>query len=132
VAAGIVAAENSGDYTSACDYYVPSLQSSCKTQMSAAVSASPSALASAIGHASNFGIGYVAVKGNDALVGTTGTFCSSGSCFTNSDPAALFSAGKSFAALWTAANGNTSSNAYSLAPVTEVGGKWYLYSPSDS
>jgi hypothetical protein len=132
VVAGIIAAENSGNYVAACNYDAPDLQSQCKSQLSAAVSASPSALASAVGHATNFGIGYVAVQGDQALVGTTGTFCSSGSCYTNTDPAAIFSSGKSFSAQWTDANDNGSSGSYALAPCTEVNGKWYIYSPPSS
>jgi hypothetical protein len=130
--AGIIAAENSGNYVEACNYDVPDLQSQCRSQLSAAVSASPSAMASAIGHATNFGIGYAVVQGDQALVGTTGTFCSSGSCFTNTDPAAIFSSGKSFSALWTDANDSNSSGSYELAPCTEVNGKWYIYSPPSS
>lgn len=133
VVAGVVAAENSGNYTSVCSYYEPTTQSECKSQVSAAVSASPSAVASAIGHASNVGIGYTAIHGTEALVGTTGTFCASGSCFTNTNPAAIFSSGKSFSDLWSAAVGTeSSSNSYSLAPCTELNGKWYIYSPSSS
>jgi hypothetical protein len=132
VVAGIAAAENSGNYTSVCPYYAPATQSQCKSQISAAVSASPSAVASAVGHATNFGIGYTAIHGTEALVGTTGTFCASGSCFTNTDAAAVFSTGKSFSDLWNGANNSDASNTYSLAPCTEVDGKWYIYSPSTS
>jgi hypothetical protein len=132
VVAGIAAAENSGNYTSVCQYYVPPTQSQCTSQISAAVSASPSAVASAVGHATNFGIGYTVIHGTEALVGTTGTFCASGSCFTNTDPAAIFSTGKSFSDLWSSANNSGSSNAYALAPCTEVDGKWYVYAPSTS
>lgn len=132
VVAGIAAAENSGNYTSVCQYYVPSTQSQCTSQISAAVSASPSAVASAVGHATNFGIGYTVIHGTEALVGTTGKFCASGSCFTNTDPAAIFFTGKSFTDLWSDASNDDSSNTYSLAPCTEVDGKWYVYSPSTS
>jgi hypothetical protein len=133
VVAGLIAAENSGDYVAACDYYPPALESQCKTQMAAVASASPSALASAMARVTNFGVGYVAIHGDEALVGTTGTFCSSGSCFTNSDPAALLSSGRSFSSLWTASNSSGGdSNSYSLAPISESGGKWYIYSPSSS
>jgi hypothetical protein len=132
VVAGIAAAENSGNYASACNYYVPDTQSQCKSQISAAVSASPSAVASAVGHATNFGIGYTAISGTEALVGTTGTFCASGSCYTNTNPAAIFSSGKSFGDLWTDAQNSGDTNSYSLAPCTEVDGKWYIYAPSSS
>jgi hypothetical protein len=117
----------SGQFLADCAYVEPDEQAECKSSLS---SLGPSAMASAAGTAKNFAIGYTVVDGNEALVGTTGTFCSpdsSPSCFTNTDPAAIFSTGKSFATLWSEANGDqTSSSAYSLAPCIEVGGKWYL------
>jgi hypothetical protein len=126
----------SGQLLADCSYVEPSEQSQCKSSInSVEASLGPSALASAAGTATNFGIGYTAIHGDEALVGTTGTFCSSDSgssgsspsCFTNTDPAAIFSSGKSFATLWSEANSSqSSSDAYSLAPCIEVGGKWYL------
>jgi hypothetical protein len=117
----------SGQFTADCAYVEPDEQAECKSSLA---SIGPSAMASAAGTAKNFAIGYTAVDGTQALVGTTGTFCSpdsTPSCFTNTDPAAIFSSGKSFATLWSDANSDqTSSNAYSLAPCIEVGGKWYL------
>jgi hypothetical protein len=117
----------SGQFTADCAYVEPDEQADCTSSLA---SIGPSAMASAAGTAKNFAIGYTAVDGNEALVGTTGTFCSpdsTPSCFTNSDPAAIFSSGKSFATLWSDANSSqTSSNAYSLAPCIEVNGKWYL------
>ena len=132
VAAGVVAAEDSGNYVAECNYYGPDMQSACKSQLGAEVSASPSAMASAFGHVTSSRIGYTAVHGDEALVGMTGTFCAAGSCFTNTDPAAIFSSGRSFNALWTAATSNGNSGGYSLAPCTEVDGKWYIYVPPSS
>jgi hypothetical protein len=127
VVTGDVENIESGQFTADCAYVEPSEQAECTSSLA---SIGPSAMASAAGTAKNFAIGYTAVDGNEALVGTTGTFCSpdsSPSCFTNTDPAAIFSTGKSFATLWSEANSSqTSSNAYSLAPCIEVGGKWYL------
>ena len=119
-----------GQFQADCAYVVPTDQSECKSSVaSAEASVGPSALASDVGTEKNFAIGYTVIDGDKALVGTTGTFCSdssgSPSCFTNSDPAAIFSTGKSFATLWSEAN-NSTSNGYSLAPCLEVGGKWYL------
>jgi len=131
--AGDVEDIESGQYLADCGYVEPSEQSECKSSISSVeASLGPSAMASAAGTVTNFGLGYTAIDGNEALVGTTGTFCSSDSgsspsCFTNTDPAAIFSTGKSFATLWTEANsGQNSSDEYSLAPCIEVGGKWYL------
>jgi hypothetical protein len=80
-------------------------------------------------------IGYVATDGTRALVGVTGRICSPGSrpeCATNTDPAAIFSAGDTFAALWTRTVNPNSSSTYSLLPCVEVGGKWYLAAGSGS
>lgn len=131
VVTGATAAENSGNYTSVCMYYEPSLQSACNSQVSAESSASPSALASQIGTIKNLAIGYTAIRGNQALVGGTGTFCASGKCSTNSDPAALFSSGKTFSQLWSTAD-NQNPGVYSLAACIKVDGKWYLYQPASS
>ncbi len=131
VVTGATAAEDSGNYTSVCVYYEPSLQSECNSQVSAESSASPSALASQIGTIKNLAIGYTAIRGDQALVGGTGTFCSSGKCSTNSDPAALFSSGKTFSALWSTAD-NQNPGVYSLAACIKVDGKWYLYQPASS
>jgi hypothetical protein len=79
----------------------------------------------------NFALGYTAVDGGRALVGTTGTICSDGTtCETNRDPAAILSGGKPFGTLWTQAV-NNSGNAYSLIPCVEQDGSWYVdLSPS--
>jgi hypothetical protein len=131
VVTGVAAAEDSGNYTSLCTYYEPSLRSECNSQVAAEVSASPSAAASQIGTIKNLTVGYTAIRGHEALVGGTGTFCASGKCATNTDPAAVFSSGNSFSALWSTAN-NQNPGVYSLAALIEVDGKWYVYQPSSS
>ncbi len=80
----------------------------------------------------NPGLGYTVINGTKALVGTTGKFCQPGhspECFTNTDPAAVFSTGKDFWSLWTAAVAAGSST-YLPTPCVEIGGKWYIYSSS--
>lgn len=115
--AGEVAALNAKDTKTACDYYTPAFQAQCKGGGS--TSGLPTFTVSQFG--------YVAVNGDKALVGMTGKFCSPGSpCFTNTDPAAVFKDGKSFAQQWDAAQKSTSSE-YSLTPVIQVGGKWYIF-----
>jgi hypothetical protein len=131
VVTGVAAAEDSGKYTSLCTYYEPSLQSKCNSQVSAETSASPSAVASQIGTIKNLAVGYTAIRGHEALVGGTGTFCASGKCTMNTDPAAVFSSGKTFSALWSTAN-NQNPGVYSLAALIEVDGKWYIYQPASS
>jgi hypothetical protein len=131
VVTGVAAAESSGNYASLCSYLEPSVQSECNSEVSAESSASPSALASQIGTVKNVTVGYTAIRGDQALVGATGTFCASGTCSTNSDPAALFSSGQTFSALWSAAT-NHAPGGYSLAACVEVDGKRCAYQAPQS
>lgn len=123
---GVFAAIGSKQYKQECDYVEPSAQADCKTGAAALNSSNAPSL-------KNAGIGYVAIDGSKALVGTTGTFCvpdNTPKCFTNNDPAAIFSTKKSFGTLWTQANQSNSENVYSLATCIQVSGHWYLYTPS--
>jgi hypothetical protein len=84
-------------------------------------------VSSAAAHTTNFALGYTAIDGGRALVGTTGTFCSpeaTPKCITNDDPVAVLSSGKSFSTLWNETIHST--GGYSLVPCIKVGGKWYL------
>jgi hypothetical protein len=119
---------NAGNLTAACGLLEPSAQAAC-TQATTGQSSSGVSY-------QNFGLGYIAIDGNEALVGTVGTYCNpnySPTCFTNSDPAAVFSSGQTFATLYNAAvaaaANSTPSNNYSLAPCIEIGGAWYLNAP---
>jgi hypothetical protein len=82
-------------------------------------------------------IAYVAISGTRALVSFTGKICPPRAvnpmpgtpvCMTNTNPAAIFSAGNTFAALWTQTANPSSSDAlsYTLQPCVEVDGKWYV------
>ncbi len=80
----------------------------------------------------NFVLGYVAVAGDEALVGSTGTFCTphqTPACVSNDDPAAIFSEAKSFTELWaeSVAAAESTTNSYSLIPCVKVDGAWYIY-----
>ena len=83
----------------------------------------------------SFKVGYVAISGTRALVGFTGKICSPGAmpeCMANTNPAADFSAGNTFAALWAEAvslDSVSATSLYRLQPCVEVGGKWYPSSP---
>jgi len=124
--AGVIAATAAQRYVDICDYAEPSVQAECKQDMTGIP-------ASAEQTVKNGKIGYIAIHGDEALIGTTGTFCvpnQTPKCYTNSDPAAIFSTKKSFSALWTQANQSSSQNAYSLAPCIEISGHWYLYTAS--
>jgi hypothetical protein len=122
--AGLFAAISAGRYAAACGYVEPSGQAACRS-----AEAEPGSQQSA----RNAAVGYVAVRGDHALVGSTGTFCVPAEkprCFTNTDPAAVLSGGKSFGTLWAQADRATSSNVYKLAPCVSIGGRWYLHLPS--
>jgi hypothetical protein len=113
----------------ACAYVEPSAQSSCNSSLSGVTQAQ---MGTSI---KNLGMGWVAVNGTKALVGTTGSVCSKNNtpqCSANSDPAAILDSGKSFSDLWAAAVSaeNSTTNSYSLGPCVEVSGKWYVYLPA--
>lgn len=124
--AGVFAAISSKNYAAECNYVEPDKQAACKTGVASITSSTAPSF-------QNADIGYVATDGDKALVGTTGKFCipdQTPECYTNNDPAAIFSSKKPFSTLWTDANKAGSTNAYSLAPCTKIGGQWYLYESS--
>lgn len=119
-----------GKFADICSFDEPSDQSFCKHAMK---QASASETKSEMPAIKNFTVTYTAVDGAKALVGATGTICDhdgKSNCTTNTDPAALFDSGKSFAALWkqatTASNSNNS--AYGLNQLVKINGAWYEYS----
>lgn len=110
-----------------CAYVEPAVQTPCKIGMAQETPATAPT-------ARNIALGYAAIDGKEALVGTTGTICAHPQhpvCSSNSNPAALLSGGKSFAALWSEqTQPGRPNDAYQLAPCVEVGGSWYFYEPS--
>ena len=113
-----------------CSYYEPSFQASCRANAASFVAAD-------LPQVKNFALGYVAIDGNKALVGSTGTDCIANGkpkCSTNANPAAVFSSGRTFKALWaeTVAAYNNTANVYSLALCAKIGGNWYSYVPPNS
>ncbi len=123
--AGEVSALNGGKPAATCPYLQPSFQSQCRKILSQMGKAD-------IPTVKNFAMGYIAVDGKQALVGSTGIFCVPGEkplCVPNHNPAAILSSGKSFKALWaqTNASSNSAANLYELAPCQEIGGSWYVY-----
>ncbi len=113
-----------------CSYYPPSDQASC-LQLVAEIPAGSG------GTVQNFALGYVAVDGSKALVGSTGTSCSPNAtptCSSNTDPAAIFSEAEPFSVLWaeSVAASLSTTNSYQLIPCVEVGGNWYIYWPLTS
>jgi len=120
---GEINALNTKKFADLCRYQLPGVQGKCKA-------AAGSVPTDQLPYATNPQLGYVAVKAALALVGMTGKFCSPGQspeCYSNSDPAAIFSTGKSFDDLWTQTVKNSDSSSYSLVPVEQIGGHWYVY-----
>jgi hypothetical protein len=129
VMAGVYSSITKGPITDFCKYEQPSQQSACNSTFSQVTKAE---VASQLPSFTHFGLGYVAIDGAKALIGITGTICvpnQKPKCFTNTDPAAIFSSGKPFATLWTQAVA-APSNVYSLSPAIKINGKWYAYTSS--
>jgi hypothetical protein len=84
----------------------------------------------------NAAIGFAAIDGDKALVGTTGMFCAhpqNPQCYSNSDPAAILSGGKPFGTLWSQqVKPGRANDVYMLAPCVKVGRSWYLYEPPEA
>lgn len=121
VIAGLAGSLTSKHQVDQCAYVPPDDQAPCRSQVSQIPATQQP-------YDTNFALGYVVISGDKAVVGMTGKFCTPGQspeCFTNDDPAAIFSTAKSFAALW--ANAIKPSKSYSLNPCIEIGGKWYIY-----
>jgi hypothetical protein len=111
----------------ACAFFPSSAQATCQAALA-------NVRASAGGTTQNFALGYVAVDGNKALVGSTGTSCdpnATPTCESNDDPAAIFSQAKPFSVLWaeSVAADLSPANSYQLMPCVNVAGEWYLYWP---
>jgi hypothetical protein len=121
---GLMAALSSKDPATSCDYIFLGPAARCVIQ-------SGQGSRNQLPYGVSVKVGYVAISGTRALVGFTGKICSPGAtseCMTNTNPAAIFSAGNTFAALWTQTVRPNSSDisSYSLLPCVEVDGKWYV------
>jgi len=128
-ALGLLEAEASRTLGRTCAYFPPSDQASCQ----ALISLVPAGRS--LETVRNIALGYVAVDGNEALVGITGTICGDDAalaCASNDNPAAIFLEAKPFRELWAesvAADISTTAHSYSLAPCVKIGRKWYNYYP---
>jgi len=124
---GVLDEAKAKDLVGECAFMDPTELSTCKSQATQA----QASMANELPYFSNIGLGYTVVFGNEALVGTTGTFCqptATPKCYTNTDPAAILSAAdETFNQLWNDATSDNSSDTYSLAPAVMVDGKWYVY-----
>jgi hypothetical protein len=123
VVTGLVDAIKAKNYPGICQYYEPSQQASCKSDLSQATAAE---LGTALADFATVKPTYTVIDGSQALVGATGTVCdqSDGKCSTNSDPAAILDSGKPFSQLWQTAV-NSTGDAYQPIPVVKVNGQWY-------
>ncbi len=127
-----VATLNSGKLSDLCPLVEPDAQSLCRQALLGAPATTGTKFSDAA-------LGYVAIDGDEALVGLTGTYCdpnATPACTTNTNAAAIFDSDRSFSALFsaalTAASPSNTSSAYSLAPCIEVNSQWYLdVPPSD-
>jgi hypothetical protein len=122
---GEVLALNAGKPEATCPYFQVSFQAQCRKGLAQMT-------AGEVPSVKDFAIGYIAVDGREALVGTTGIFCvptEKPRCVPNHNPAAIFSSGKSFKVLWaeSIASSNSSANVYSLVTCAEVRDRWYVY-----
>jgi hypothetical protein len=131
VVIGVITAVSTSHYTDFCKYEQPSQQSQCNSSMS---QMTPADAAKQLPTFKNIKVGYSAIDGRKALIGTTGTICvpnQTPSCYTNNNPAAIFDSGKSFSTLWSQAV-SAAANVYSLAPAVKVNGSWYAYTGGSS
>jgi hypothetical protein len=129
VVEGLFAALRAKRYTSVCAYVEPAVQATCKAGMAQETSATAPTI-------KNVAIGYAAIDGGEALVGTTGTLCAhpqKPACNSNSEPAAILSGGKPFSTLWSEqVKAGAANDVYMLAPCVKVGGSWYLFESSET
>jgi hypothetical protein len=93
VVQGVLEAIEADKPAAVCAYLPPPFQPECMATSARA----PDNTKVSVSH---FALGYAAVRGDEALVGTTGRFCASDAqpaCASNANPAALLSRGKTFA-----------------------------------
>jgi hypothetical protein len=126
---GVVEAEfaavDGGHFAQGCAYFEPAVQMKCST---ASADAPPASIQDQLS------LGFIAVKGKQALVATVGTDCQSDAqpkCITNRNPATFLSSRHSFSALYASALASEASpiHKYSLITCVKVGSQWYVYEP---
>jgi hypothetical protein len=114
-----------------CPYFPPSTQAQCRKDLTGAQADDGVTY-------KRFALGYIAIDGTKALVGSTGTFCAAAQtpqCASNDNAAAIFDTAEPFATLWAqalAADSLSAQNSYSLAPCVRIGSKWYVWNPPAS
>ncbi len=132
VKAYVAALTSGANPSSACAYLIPSAQSSCESSITKAAQQGEDITYSY----RSFGLGYTAIDGTQALVGSTySKFCvqaTSRTCAPDiTDPKTVFASGVSFANLWAQTQqGNRASGSFSPVPCIVLNGKWYVDAPS--
>jgi hypothetical protein len=132
VKAYVAALTSGANPASACAYLIPASQSSCQSAISKAAQQGEAITYSY----RSFELGYTAIHGSQALVGSTYTqFCvvtGAKNCAPDvTNPKTVFESGISFAALWTQTQqGGSSSSSFSPVPCIVLNGKWYIDAPS--
>ena len=124
---GVATALSSRHPADECKYAEPRAQSVCTSFMSSRTGEQVDLMY--LPTFKNVKPGYIAIDGDKALIGLTGTFCVLKlypSCFTNNDPAAILDSGKSFSALWPQSL-MWHGNGYSPSPAIKINGNWYAY-----
>jgi hypothetical protein len=133
VKAYVAALTSGANPANACAYLIPASQSSCQSAISKAAQEGEGITYSY----RSFALGYTAIDGTQALVGSTYTqFCvvtGAKSCAPNiTDPKTVFQTGVSFATLWTQTQQGTGGSSFSPVPCIVLNGKWYVDAPSSS
>ncbi|HEX4829861.1 MAG TPA: hypothetical protein VH478_02040 [Trebonia sp.] len=123
-ATGLVSELSSGDQAAFCRYVYAPPSEPCTAQNSPDYRGRTP-------YTVSFKVGYVAIAGTRALVGFTGKLCFPGArteCESNADPAAIFSGGRTFEALWAEPSGGNPADiyAYGLLTCIKIGGRWYF------
>jgi hypothetical protein len=117
-AAGFYDAFYAKRFAAACDYVAPAQRANC-----------PALLRQSGGSADSLdspAVGFVVIKGSEALVTMTGLLCrSAAGCIAQHNAHWIFGDYRTFAQLWslTASQGG---NPLTVTPFTEVAGRWYL------
>jgi hypothetical protein len=117
-AAGFYDAFYARRFAAACDYVAPAQQANCLALLRKSGGSADSLDSPAIG--------FVVVKGNEALVTMTGLLCRTATgCVGQHNAHWIFLTSRTFDQLWslTASQGG---NPLTVTPVTEAAGRWYL------
>jgi hypothetical protein len=107
--------------TAACGYVVPGQRAGCPASLR-----TPAAAAGSLRDAA---LGFVVVKGDEAIVTMTGLICGGpaapAGCLGQQDPAWIFGNSLTFDALW-ARIAKEGGNPLTATPLRQVSGRWYV------